>query len=201
MRSSTRVGRLPWTVKCWNAGHLPSRGHCPGPGDRRLWGRDAPFAAIIVEAALTDPDLAPALPYFQTHAGLDALGLERLQRATRRSGARAFDFACLGTGVVAQCPAPALIALLGDIAQLLDGPTVALDILEMGFYRAKDEPALLSEDLIRCGRTQSRNLSFDKPALARDHGIAGLMTAACRAKRRDGSSSSERPWRSHTNWR
>jgi len=129
-------------------------------------GRDPAFAEPRLEAAMADPELRPLVPSLQADVSLDIAAVDRLIRLTALPDVSPYHFGALRSGRVDECPPGPLAALLLAIAALLDGPDVAFDILQMRFFSAKSDPALLTDELLDCARQLILGLQWtDKEAL------------------------------------
>ncbi|WP_258571629.1 hypothetical protein [Pseudomonas protegens] len=123
---------------------------------------DTVLTLAMLEAAISDHDLVPNLPYLQACIGVDKDGIERLRRAVGLGVLQARDFYIIANGSVRNSPARELSALLLDIASLSDGVTIALEILYMHFYCVQDEGRPLSQLLIETGRDFLLRMDFSK---------------------------------------
>lgn len=136
---------------------------------------DSEFSKPVLDAAINDPDLAPRLPYLQSCVALDAEGLARLVAAAREGRLGASDFMHLSSGVIAGVPAEPLVEMLQVLASLGNGIGVALEILFMHFYCAKDCDQPLAENLIAFGRKLLRSVDFSDRHAIRNHTLLELV--------------------------
>lgn len=114
--------------------------------------RDARFTDSLLENCFRNPEVASELPRFQAAAGIDSIGIARLQCAISQGIVSAGDlYGIIYPGVAASFPA-ALNSLLRDIAELPEGIECALSILNSHFKRDEGDRRLLSTESIELGQ-------------------------------------------------
>ena len=121
---------------------------------------DPTFSSSALDAASSEPALAPILPYLQARVGIDVEGIVRLQRAIVRNILMADCFRYIANGSVSQCPSEPLAALLEEIASLSGGVEVALDILHMRLFRSQEDARALHPQAGDSGTGPSNRSKF-----------------------------------------
>jgi len=114
--------------------------------------QDPNFTSNVLEAAISNVNLLPNLPYLQARVGIDAEGIARLRRAISAGGLAASNFHCIANRSVSGSPPEHLAALLEDIAMLPGGVEIGLDILNMRFHLDSQEGIEQSARLVSVGR-------------------------------------------------
>ena len=143
--------------------------------------RDPSFTSHALEAAITNADLLPNLPYLQARAGIDTEGIERLKRAISSGGLLASDFHSIANGCVSNTPPGPLAALLDQISTLPGGVTMALEILHMHFFSQEKKPEIQHDErLVSVGRELMVLVDFKKNNPLRDYS-AQLLVGVCLA--------------------
>lgn len=140
-------------------------------------GRDAGFAAGVLDGLSGDPVLAHRLPWLQSQVALDRPGIQRLVNAIDAGKIEAKDLYQLATGVVRDAPALPLATLLVKIAAMPDGSMLALEILHMHLYSLKDDGRDVGPALITCGRVLLANVNFSDSSRVGDFGLKEVVKA------------------------
>ena len=141
--------------------------------------RDEGFALASLEGVIDNPALASVLPYLQARVGIDEEGIMRLRRAIRKDVVKADDFCCIANGEVGDSPPEPLGALLLDIAGLVDGVEIALDILHMRFFCDHEAGRSPQVNLIELGRTFLCRLDVSRISDSRDYGLHTIIHKCC----------------------
>lgn len=141
--------------------------------------RDAHFTQTVLEAAADDSTLAPILPYLQAQARIDERGIALLRGAIKKQSVKAADFQTIANGVVGESPPEFLRALLTDIAELPEGVGIAVDILHMYFFSARNSGRPLDPTLIQFGRTLLCRANFSEQGAPRDYALHTIIRICC----------------------
>lgn len=147
---------------------------------REAYQRDPGFTSAALETAMENPDLAPVLPYLQARAGIDVEGIARLRRAIAKGVLMAANFRHIANGSVSNSPPEQLAELLEDIATLSGGVEMALRVLHMHFFRARDDTREQSGRIVAVGRDLLARASFGKDSDLGDFG-ANTVIRICLA--------------------
>ncbi|WP_306096457.1 hypothetical protein [Qipengyuania flava] len=114
--------------------------------------RGDPLAKEIVERALEEPILQPWAVYFQHQIGLDAEGLDRLERGIEKGAIEASQFSRFASGLVRDFPLDRLPKFLKLIADLENGLMVAIDIAHFTIFCLRSDGEDVPEALFTIGR-------------------------------------------------
>jgi hypothetical protein len=139
--------------------------------------RDPGQTAALLDAAVSDPILGPLFPILQASVGIDESAARRLEEALklRLAPARAYHYLTRSCDVV---PPGRLRSILLGIASLLDGYEVAVTVLAMHLYSAREAVASTDPELIECGRELLRQCPFTRPGQRADH-FLGFLADFC----------------------
>jgi hypothetical protein len=138
--------------------------------------RDKTLADQLLDAAVEHPILGAHYPHLQIYGELDAAGLARVRRSLRAGKAEAWVYTNLSGGRVTDGLASEdLASLVLEIAAMKDGYTVAVDLLGMRLFSARqaDGPPF-DAPLIDVGRTLLARCTFDEVGLRSSHHLSDL---------------------------
>lgn len=115
--------------------------------------REPAAVGALLNAAVTDPLLAPYFPLLQSACLLDEPAVRRLLAATEAGIAPAWTYSELALGRASDCIAPSSYEqLLLRIAGLPDGMTVAVRLLSMRLHSSDRGQALVDQPTLALGR-------------------------------------------------
>ena len=122
-----------------------------------------------------DPAIVRHLPYLQSHTSLEARGLKRLRSAIETEVLQAQDFGHLARGVIGDAPAEPLGGMLGKLSALEGGCYVAIDILHMHFYCARNEGRSLDTTLLSIARGLLNQTGFSREMDRYDYTVSEVV--------------------------
>jgi hypothetical protein len=142
--------------------------------------RNISFITSTLDAVVNEPTLAVLLPHFQGSVGIDASGVARLRLAIAKDASPSSAFRSLASGFIEDVSPADIKLLLIDIANLIGGVAIALEILHTYFFlKSKDlDSALL--DLVELGRSLLLGLELSRTARFRDSQLE-LVISKCLA--------------------
>lgn len=147
---------------------------------RGLSAAGSPLRDELLEEAVSDPVLERGFPIVQSATTLDAVALDRLDRAIDRGTVAPAAFRAITYQDVSAALEPRFAALIGRIATLDQGPAIAISLLEARF-RASDKQG--NDDLpsayVATARTILATIDFTDETLP-DYGLERL-TKRCAA--------------------
>lgn len=118
----------------------------------------------LMDEAVTDSALGPHFPILQaSYARIDTVGARRVLQSLRLGMAPASAYQYLGHGRVSESIPPALFSkiVLGVIG-LPDGYRVAVHLVTMRFFSAKNAGQTLGSSMLRLGRTVLLHADFQE---------------------------------------
>jgi hypothetical protein len=141
--------------------------------------RNTTLTLSMLDSTIGDADLGSHLPFLQARIGIDSAGIERLRRAVAKGALRAEDFYSIANGIVTDSPSQELSELLLDIAELENGVEIALDILNMHFFRDRLTDHVWDTSLVEVGRNLLSRMDIHKKGQAHDYGMQTVVSICC----------------------
>jgi len=140
--------------------------------------RDAEVTARFLDAAVDNPVLGPWFPVLQTSVEIDERGAERLEAALQLGLAPSWTYAHLAAGRATDpISTSTLRRMILRLALLPKGYEVAVDILGMRIYSARNSGSPLDNEVIQCGRELVQQCAFDQSGQMLDYHLGEIVNA------------------------
>jgi hypothetical protein len=140
--------------------------------------RDAEVTAGLLDTAVGSPVLGPWFPVLQASVDIDKRGAERIEAALQLGLAPSWTYKYLTVGRAADpISTSSLRRMIFGIALLPKGYEVAVDILGMRIYSARDSGSPLDNELVQCGRELVRRCTFDRSGQMLDYHLGEIVNA------------------------